>query len=239
MNKEKPSYLYSGNAWFIEDLYESYLADPANVDEEWREYFESFKQGDSQTLQDVPHSPIQQAYYEASKQKANVVHVRSNKQSIAHQQQVAVLQLINAYRFRGHRQADLDPLNQYERPEVPELEPAYHNLSENDMETLFNTGSLHTEDEIPLREIIKIVQDTYCRSIGAEYMHINETEQKRWLQQRLESCCAKPDFDNKKKTPYPGTYHCCQRARGISAYKICGAKTFFTGGGRKPNPTVG
>ena len=112
---------------------------------------------------------------------------------------MAVLQLTNAYRFRGHRQADLDPLKQYERPNVPELDPAYHDLNEVDMDTLFNTGSLYAEGEIPLHEIINIIQTTYCRSIGVEYMHINETEIKRWIQQRLEPCRATPNFDKQQK----------------------------------------
>jgi len=238
MDKVRPSYLYSGNAWFIEDLYEAFLANPANVENEWRDYFQSLQQIDGNIAKDVPHSPIQQAYYEASKQKNNRTPALISEDSTAHQKQVSVLQLINAYRFRGHRQADLDPLKQYERPDVPELEPAYHNLAEADMSTPFNTGSLHAEDEIPLKDIIKIVKDTYCRTIGAEYMHINETEQKRWVQQRLESCCAKPDFDNDKKI------HVLERVTAANALeeylhtKYVGQKRFSLEGGESLIPLL-
>ena len=154
---------------------------------------------DPNSRRDTPHSAIQKAYYQAARQKAHSPVINISTDATAHQKQVAVLQLINAYRFRGHRQADLDPLKQYERPDVPELEPAYHGLTEADMGTAFNTGSLHAEDEIPLHEIIDIIQTTYCRSIGVEYMHINETEIKRWIQQRIESCRATPDYDKDQK----------------------------------------
>ena len=110
-----------------------------------------------------------------------------------------MLQLINAHRFRGHQQADLDPLRQYERPRLPELDPAYYNFTEADLGKVFNTGSLFAPDELPLSEIIDIVKATYCRAIGAEYMHINETEQKRWIQQRLEETRGAPQFSDEKK----------------------------------------
>ena len=110
-----------------------------------------------------------------------------------------MLQLINAFRFTGHRQANLDPLNQYERPHVQELDPAYHGLTAADMDRVFNTGSLHGPDEAPLKEILEIVRSTYCGTIGAEYMHIVETAQKRWIQQRLEPTRGNPGFDEERK----------------------------------------
>ena len=199
MNETVSSILYSGNAWYIEELYEAYLADPKSVNDNWRLYFDTLLLSDSNGHQDTPHSAIQKTYTEAARKKGHTPIISVSTDTTTHQKQVAVLQLINAYRFRGHRQADLDPLKQYERPNVPELEPAYHHLSEADMEITFNTGSLHAEDEIPLHEIIDIIQTTYCRSIGVEYMHINETEIKRWIQQRLEPCRAIPQFDKEQK----------------------------------------
>ena len=115
------------------------------------------------------------------------------------QKQVAVLQLINAYRFRGHRQADLDPLRQYERPEVAELDPAFHGLTDEDLDTTFNTGSLVGPAKATLREILDIARATYCRTVGAEYMHINDTHQKRWIQQRLEAGRGQPGLSPAKR----------------------------------------
>ncbi|OGT72182.1 MAG: 2-oxoglutarate dehydrogenase E1 component [Gammaproteobacteria bacterium RIFCSPLOWO2_02_FULL_47_50] len=201
MDKISTSCLYSGNAWFIEDLYEAWLANPASIAPEWRQYFDTLSKNDPDPGKDIAHSPIQRAFLESARQTTSAAKVKpAGSSTVDPQKQVAVLQLINAYRFRGHRQADLDPLKQYERPVVPELDPAYHGLTDADLDKKFNTGSLQSTDaENSLREILEIIQTTYCRTIGAEYMHINETEQKRWIQQRLEPCRATPEFSKDKK----------------------------------------
>lgn len=199
MSKQLPSHLYSGNASFIEGLYESFLQNPKNVAPQWRDYFNELQAEAPALKSDIAHTPIRQTFYEAAKNKPSITHVDSAHDVVMHQKQVSVLQIINAHRFRGHHQADLDPLKQYERPTVQELDPAFHNLTASDMDSTFNTGSLFAPNEIPLREILTIVRNTYCRSIGTEYMHINETDQKRWIQQRLEECQARPDFTTERK----------------------------------------
>ena len=128
MNETVSSILYSGNAWYVEELYEAYLADPKAVTDSWQLYFDTLMLSESNGHRDTPHSAIQKAYTEAARKKGNTPVISIGKDATAHQKQVAVLQLINAYRFRGHRQADLDPLKQYERPNVPELEAAHHDL---------------------------------------------------------------------------------------------------------------
>ncbi|HIF50243.1 MAG TPA: 2-oxoglutarate dehydrogenase E1 component [Thiotrichaceae bacterium] len=199
MKNTVPSYLYSGNAWFVEELYESYLSKPESIDPHWRDYFDSLQDGTA--AKDIAHTPIQQAYANAAKhpQRGKLTLAAPAADAVSHQKQTAVLQLINAHRFNGHRQSDLDPLKQYQRPEIPELDPAYHGLTEEDMEKTFNTGSLFAPDEITLREIVHIIKTTYCNHIGAEYMHINETEQKRWLQKRLEESLATPNYDKEER----------------------------------------
>ena len=201
MGKSELSYLYSGNADFIEELYESFLKDPNNVDPEWRTYFSRLQQEENNLPADIPHSSVQKAFSEAVKNKrgGNNGATGQAQSSADYQKQVSVLQLINAHRFRGHQRAELDPLKQYQRPEVSELDPAFHNLTQADMNLPFNTGSLFAPNELPLSEILDIVNDTYCTTIGAEYMHINETEQKRWIQQRLEECRSTPNFSSAQK----------------------------------------
>ena len=195
MDNQSPSW-HSANASFIEALYESYLNDPGSVDSEWREYFDGLADGGK--AGDIAHGPIRRKFLELSQRRRAAPAAPGDGTAPTHKQ-VAVLQLINAYRFRGHRQADLDPLHQYQRPNVPELEPAYHDLSEADLDTRFYTGSLVAPDQLPLREILDIVRTTYCSNLGAEYMHINETEQKRWIQQRLEHCRAHPHYSHAQK----------------------------------------
>lgn len=101
--------------------------------------------------------------------------------------QVGVLQLINAYRFHGFRQADLDPLEVHPRPDVPELDPAYHGLAATDLDESFDCGSLAGPPRDSLRNILARLKAAYCGTLGAEYMHISDTVQKRWLQARLEA----------------------------------------------------
>jgi len=186
------SYLYGANAPFIEELYEAYLRNPDSVSDAWREYFEEVKGA----AQEVSHTLIRQTFVELAKRHGNGQAAAAPAPAIAgaEKKQVSVLQLINAHRFLGARHANLDPLKRQEKPYVPELDPAHYGLTEADMDTVFNTGSLVGPDQMTLREILKAVKETYCGSIGVEYMYITDTAQKRWIQNRLEGVRAKPSF---------------------------------------------
>ncbi len=100
--------------------------------------------------------------------------------------QVGVLQLINAYRFRGFRNADLDPLKHLPQPHIPELDPANHGLTSAELDEEFDTGSLVGPARDTLRNILARVRRAYCGTLAPEYMHLTSTTQKRWLQQRIE-----------------------------------------------------
>ena len=101
--------------------------------------------------------------------------------------QVAVLRLINAYRYLGVRQADLDPLRRFEPPPTPELDPAHYGLTEADLTREFETGSLFGVERAPLADILQRLRAAYCGHVGVEYMHITDVARKRWLQERIES----------------------------------------------------
>ncbi|MBL8483420.1 MAG: 2-oxoglutarate dehydrogenase E1 component [Rhodocyclaceae bacterium] len=175
------SYLFGSNVPYVEELYESYLANPASVSEAWREYFDNM-----QNLpggQDVAHAPIIASFAELAKRPP----VRVAQGGGTDKRQIAVLQMINAYRFLGNRWAQLDPLKRTERPAIPELEPAFYGFTEADLGDSFSTGSFqYGADQATLREIIDALKQTYCSTVGAEYMYISDIQQKRWLQSRLE-----------------------------------------------------
>jgi 2-oxoglutarate dehydrogenase E1 component len=116
--------------------------------------------------------------------------------SSSDRRQIAVLQMINAYRFLGLRAAELDPLKRIEKPEVPELDPAHYGLLESDLDDVFDTGSFVGPDKATLREILDALRKTYCGAIGIEYMYISENEQKRWIQSRFEGARSQPDFSS-------------------------------------------
>ncbi|MYH70155.1 MAG: hypothetical protein F4147_08675, partial [Gammaproteobacteria bacterium] len=197
MSNTDPSHFFSGNTAFVEDVYERYLEDPASVSVEWRQYFDALQREPAQS------GGAGSTKAEEPARAAETTQAPTPEPAIAvntdNKKQASVLQLINAHRFRGHQQADLDPLKQHERPKVPELDPAYYNFTEEDLTLTFNTGSLFAPDELTLAEIFYIVKSTYCRTIGAEYMHINETEQKRWIQRRMEESEGQHRFSKEKR----------------------------------------
>ncbi|MEQ1813473.1 MAG: 2-oxoglutarate dehydrogenase E1 component [Candidatus Nitrotoga sp.] len=183
------SVLFGANAPFVEGLYEAYLADPASVAEEWRAYFDALQLSEKPT-RDVAHSPIQKMFAALPARSGSAISTNISLE----RKQVSVLQMINAHRFMGVRVANLDPLNRHAKPDVPELSPAHYGLTEADMQTTFETGSLVGADRMTLHEIVELLRQTYCGSIGAEYMYINDLSIKRWVQNRLEGARGKPGF---------------------------------------------
>jgi len=134
---QRNSYLSGGNASYMEALYEAYLSDPNSVDTEWKRYFQGLEAGDGAAARDVPHSPIRQQFAELGRHRARVNGAVAEMTPDLAQKQAAVLRLINGYRFRGHQRADIDPLHLREKPEVPDLDPAYHGLADSDMDQTF------------------------------------------------------------------------------------------------------
>ncbi|PWT75756.1 MAG: 2-oxoglutarate dehydrogenase E1 component [Proteobacteria bacterium] len=186
------SYLFGGNAAFVEELYEKYLDNPDSIAPEWRHYFDQIQQPGAR---DVAHQPVREAFVRlAYRRPGGDGHAPTAAVATLERKQVSVLQLINAYRFLGLRHANVDPLKRFPKPEVPELEPSYYSLTEADMNSVFNTGSLVGPEQLPLREILRAVRETYCGSIGIEYMYISDVGQKRWIQSRFESVRSTPSY---------------------------------------------
>jgi 2-oxoglutarate dehydrogenase E1 component len=131
-----------------------------------------------------------------------------------------VLRIINAYRTRGHKAANLDPLQLRDRPPVPELDPGYHGLSEADMGTLFNTGSLVAPSQWTLHEILDLIRDVYVGAIGSEYMHINDTAEKRWIQKRLEGQRARLDLERRAASATAALAGRRRRAGALPAHPL-------------------
>jgi 2-oxoglutarate dehydrogenase E1 component len=144
-----------------------------------------------------------------------------------------VQSLIAAYRILGSRWADLDPLKRHERPKIPELEPAFYDLTESDMDITFSATNTYftTAENMTLREIVQALRETYCGSIGAEYMHVTEPTEKRWWQQRLEASRTKPTYTQEQKQ---NILRQLTAAEGLERYlhtKYVGQKRFSLEGG--------
>src|SRR2546423_977726 len=189
------SYLYGANASFIEDLYEKYLVNPQSVPEEWREYFDRMQVLPGSAAKDVAHAPVVESFVQRA--KAGQLGAQPARTHVAEQLtperlQVAALLLVTAYRIAGSRWANLDPLKRMPRPAAPELEPAYYDLSEADLEQVVNSGSFVGLDRVSLRTLVQALRDTYCRNIGFEYMFISDRLQRQWIQERIEPVRGAP-----------------------------------------------
>lgn len=192
------SVLYGENAAFIEALYEDYLHDPYSVVPIWRDYFDTMH-ADQASIEIKPQktnsAPIAvDKTTEKPEASTDVVSVESDDRK-----QVAVLQLINAYRYYGSKQAKLDPLGLVHQIDIPELDPVYFGFTEEDLDKVFNSGSLVCPEHATLRDMLQILRETYCNSIGAEYMYISSMEQKRWIQARLEGQRSNPNYSDEYK----------------------------------------
>ncbi|KTD22225.1 2-oxoglutarate dehydrogenase E1 [Legionella lansingensis] len=191
-NQWASSYLSGGSMAYVDGLYEDYLADPNSVSADWRAVFDALPKMDGQ-VKDIPHRDIRDHFLQrANKKPTSVIAVEDSKQ---HQ----VAHLINDYRSYGHHAAKLDPLGMAERVAVPSLELSYHHLSEQDMDRQFFAGEYFNGKQMSLREIFQALRDTYCGSIGIEYMHISDIKETEWLQQKIEPVRGRPVFDANKK----------------------------------------
>lgn len=217
------------NAAYLEEIYEAYLVNPNSVDSDWKRLFDglpSLVNGSN----DIRHSDIRDYF----RKLADTPRSQSGQVGPAsgfNAKQDRVTDLIHAFRVHGHQHAKLDPLGLWTQPRVPELALEFHELSEFDKKSHFKTGFINGPEELPLESIYKRMQETYCKAIGSEYMHIMNTEETVWIQERLERNASKPAFttDERKHFLYGLT-----AAEGLEKYlgsKFPGAKRFSLEGG--------
>jgi len=220
---QESSALYGSNAVFIEHLYEQYLENPDLVTKSWRDKFDNMH---DQLTHETAHSPIVARFEKlATSTQGRLAKLQGYTEESV-KKQSAVARLINHYRVRGHQIAENNPLGkQSEIP--PDLELAYYGLAAPDMDTVFDTGSLYGTDKLPLKKIISALKEIYCGNIGTEYMHIVDSETKRWIKNKLEiSRFASSTHSDKKKS---SILKLLTAAEGIEKYlhrKYVGQKRF-------------
>ncbi len=163
------SFLISDNAQFVETLYRQYLADPTSVSDEWREYFAHLA---------TPTPSLREG--------GNGVTARSTLEADV-EKQARVLQLINAYRVRGHFEANLDPLGIAPKRSHPELDPAYYGFTDEDLEKEFPLARLFGMPALTLKGILSTLRETYCGTVGIEFRHIQDPGPRRWILERVEN----------------------------------------------------
>ncbi len=237
----RSGHISAGNASYVEELYEKYLEDPSEVPDQWRSYFETLPLVEGKAAQDISHSTVRDHFLLLSKNQARVVPVSASSINSEHERkQFAVSELINGYRRRGHLKANLDPLGLQQSLEVPRLDLEYHKLSAADLDTSFQTGDLFFgQNEAPLKDIIDVLESTYCGSVGAEYMHISDEAEQMWVQQRLESARSRPSFSNGVKRRILDRLVAAEGLEKYLGTKYPGTKRFGLEGGESFIPCLG
>ena len=239
MMKEQSSlsYLYGTNVPYIEDLYEAYLSSPDSVDSQWRQYFDQVAAMPGSAPKDVAHRPIQEAFANLAQQRGGTA--AGGVDFAAMQKQVAVLSLISAYRSLGNRAADLNPLDRTHIRQLPELDPKTYGLTDADMNTPFHVGTdLSGSPKLPLAEIIRHLKQIYCGPLALEYMHIPDTAEREWLQERLEANGARPQFDADTKRRILKEITAAETMERYLHTRYVGQKRFSLEGGESTVPAL-
>ena len=182
-----------GNAAYIDQLYEDWLHDPQSVAPAWRTYF-----GRIHRDGDLPHSDAIARIAAAQKQARRAAAPAGGHVDDVHaRKQAGVLRLLTAYRSRGHLAADLDPLAIAPKRPAPDLDLPFHGLADSDLATEFDCGTFAGGGQrMKLRDLRERLRRTYVASIGAEFMHISDHTQRRWIYDRLEKASGDAGLDD-------------------------------------------
>lgn len=214
------------NLDFLEDLFARYQSDPESVDTSWREKFRSMQQSEPR-----PSRPAIAPLQPGAAPEMELPET-------ALRQQAAVDQLIYHYRTRGHQVADNNPLKLAPPPALKDLDPASYGFSREDLDKLFYVDILHDSRRLPLREILTLLRQTYCESIGVEYMHIVDSDIRQWIQTRLESTRGRARLAPERQKDVLGAL---TAAEGIERYlhrKYVGQKRFSLEGAESLIPLL-
>ena len=210
-SSEAMTVLSGPNAEYIAHLYSEYLSNSANVDTSWQEFFNGLNDDETSLLQELmgaswtPHqnSKAGRAFGKTMDSPANDMTTPQRRATDkpssedvkqATSDSIRALMLIRAYRARGHMIANLDPLGMKETGEHPELEPSHYGFGSGDMNRQIYVGGVLGMEYASLNEIITALKQTYCGTIGVEFLHLTDPEEKAWVQERIEEPRNKTDF---------------------------------------------
>ena len=234
----KHSHLSADSQAYLDQLYETYLTNPSRLSTYWQNYFAHFLAENANgeppegaatlVLDDVPHSAIVEEFRKYAERPLGQRSAQvSMQESFRLARQGKVAELINAYRSSGHVVANLDPLQLAEKPFVADLTLQYYNLGADDLDEPFNVSeSFFSQDQMSLHELIEALQATYCGSIGLEFMHIPELEQRRWVQNYFESRVSKARLDAEQKKHLLSRLTAAEGLEKFLANRYPGAKRF-------------
>ena len=229
--KQNFSYLFGSNAPYIEELYEEFLNNPDSVEEYWRQYFSELAAQPGFAERDVADRPIQESFVKLAKSRPIAVGTVDENML---KKQVGVLRLISAYRIQGVGAAQLDPLKRKPPIHIEGLDPKFHGLSDEDMAVKFNVGPGDfggQYEKLTLSGILSKLKQTYCGSVGIEYMHITNRTERRWIRDYFESVSSTPKYDSEQKLYILKQLTAAETLERYLQNKYVGQKRFGVEGG--------
>ncbi len=250
---ESTSFLYGSNAAFIEGLYAQYVSNPDSIDGTWRAFFDALGEEGLQPAQigqgpswrpGNGHVPEPNELLSAltgdwgAKAEKRPAAAAPEKHAGDGQASIRAFQLIRAYRMIGHLEAQLDPLELEKRKPLPQLEPSFYGFQNADLERpVFIDGIMGLETVTP-RDLVAILRRTYCGTIGYEYMHITDPEQREWLQRRIEGPENKITFTREGKRAILNKLIESEIFERFCGTKFVGTKRFGLDGGEATIPAM-
>jgi 2-oxoglutarate dehydrogenase E1 component len=242
------SFLSGANATFIADMQREWIQNPHSVAPEWAEWFSSIGVLSDQieVRPDWGNAPTQVvgAHDVQASIKAVAKGIAGNRDLMADDVRSATLDslraimLIRAYRIRGHLLAHLDPLDLQEKEIHPELDPASYGFTDEDMDRPIFINHVLGLETATLNEILEVVRNTYCSTIGVEFMHIQDPAQKAWVQERIEAIGNRTEFTERGKTAIYEKLVATENFERFLHKKYVGTKRFGLDGGEALIPGI-
>ncbi|HWY16343.1 MAG TPA: 2-oxoglutarate dehydrogenase E1 component [Rhizomicrobium sp.] len=247
---EATSFLSAANASFVEELYARWLENPEAVDPGWRTFFAELGAPEPSSRQSA-EAPRPRLRPRATKEDADLIGAltgywtpdegtvsRAADVRLAARESIRAIQLVRAYRVIGHLAADLDPLKLLQKPPLPQLDPHFYGFRDSDFDhPVFINGVLGLESATP-RQMVDILKRTYCGRIGYEFMHINDAEQKDWLQRRIEGPDREISFTPEGKRSILFKLVEAEGFEKFCAVRFVGTKRFGLDGGEAMIPAL-
>ena len=237
LDYEKTSFLHKANTSFIEEMYVKFIEGDSTIPQSWKSYFEDLGEDLNEVIKEI----------EGPNWKPNKIKINLNQQNLNGSQKVnqinikdsiKAIALIRAYRINGHLIADLDPLGMMERKYMHELHPEDYGFNKNDFNRKIYLDNYLDRDFASLKEIIKFLKDKYCSSIGVEYMHMTEREEKIWFRERMEKEENKINFTNNGKKAILNKLIQAEGFEKYLALKFIGTKRFGLDGAESLIPAL-
>ena len=237
LDYEKTSFLHKANTSFIEEMYVKFIEGDTTIPQSWKSYFEDLGEDLNEVIKEI----------EGPNWKPNKIKINLNQQNLKENQKVnqinikdsiKAIALIRAYRINGHLIADLDPLGMMERKYMHELHPEDYGFNKDDFNRKIYLDNYLDRDFASLKEIIKFLKDKYCSSIGVEYMHMTEREEKIWFRERMEKEENKINFTNNGKKAILNKLIQAEGFEKYLALKFIGTKRFGLDGAESLIPAL-